>query len=69
MPIIQRRRADQLTMRKKIVGREAAASAALKIRDEEQLRNCGGLCTKPKTSPDNADDADLHGSRKFNTTI
>jgi hypothetical protein len=43
MRIIQRRRADQLTMPKKIMGREPAASAALKIRDEEQLRNSGGL--------------------------
>jgi hypothetical protein len=42
MRIIQRRRADQLTMPKKIMGREPAASAALKIRDEEQLRNFGG---------------------------
>jgi hypothetical protein len=43
MRIFQRRRADQLTMPKKIMGREPAASAALKIRDEEQLRNSGGL--------------------------
>jgi len=45
------RRASQLTMARKFTGREAAASAALKIRDEEQLRNFGGLCTKPQTSP------------------
>jgi hypothetical protein len=32
MRIFQRRRADQLTMPKKIIGREPAASAALKIR-------------------------------------
>jgi hypothetical protein len=42
MRIFQRRRADQLTMPKKIMGREPAASAALKIWDEEQLRNSGG---------------------------
>jgi hypothetical protein len=29
-------------MSKKIMGREPAASAALKIRDEEELRNSGG---------------------------
>jgi hypothetical protein len=61
MRILQRRRADQLTMLKKIMGREAAEN-----RDEEQLRNFGWLCTKtPNLTADNADN---HGSKKFKRT-
>jgi len=45
------------------MGREAAASAALKIGDEEQLRNCG---TKtPNLTTDNTDDTD-YTDQKFN---
>ena len=68
MRIIQRRRADQLTLPKKIMGREPAASAALKSRDEEQLRNFGGdfspelvLRKNPNLT---TDDTELHGSKK-----
>jgi len=58
------RRASQLTMARKFTGREAVASAALKIRDEEQLRNFGGFAKTPNLTADNADNTDLHGSKR-----
>jgi hypothetical protein len=43
MRILPRRRAIQLTMTKKIMGREPAASAALKSGTRSNSGNCGGL--------------------------
>jgi len=43
MRILPLRRAVQLTMPKKIMGRKAAASAALKSGTRSNSENCGGL--------------------------